>query len=163
MPGPSPENASLLQLAQTPVPRTSRKTRAHADFLYQGSGHSASFEPSKDSSESLEHPRPRGGREVADISGLLCTSMLPTLSTIPSVTLSTILLSQPALVGTPPLSSHPAKTDILSQPNPPSSSPLAPNSPHTITYSKPTEQSTKVSPFPPPKSSSQFFCQSKHS
>ncbi|XP_058519176.1 UPF0606 protein KIAA1549L homolog [Ochotona princeps] len=68
VPGPSPENASLLQLAQTPVPRTSRKTRAHADFLYQGSGHSASFEPSKDSSESLEHPRPRGGREVADIS-----------------------------------------------------------------------------------------------
>nr|XP_002709259.2 UPF0606 protein KIAA1549L homolog isoform X3 [Oryctolagus cuniculus] len=69
--GPSPHNTSLLQPAWTPAPRPPRRTRAHVDFsssLYQGSGHSASLEPSKDSTESLVQPRPRGGREAADVS-----------------------------------------------------------------------------------------------
>ncbi|XP_058439146.1 UPF0606 protein KIAA1549L homolog isoform X2 [Marmota monax] len=67
----SPDNTSLLQLARTPPPRAHRRARAHVDFspsLYQGSGQSASLEPSKDSSESLVQPRPPGGREAADVS-----------------------------------------------------------------------------------------------
>ncbi|KAM5185066.1 UPF0606 protein KIAA1549L homolog isoform 3-T3 [Callospermophilus lateralis] len=67
----SPDNTSLLQLARTPPPRAHRRARAHVDFspsLYQGSGQSASLEPSKDSSESLVPPRPPGGREAADVS-----------------------------------------------------------------------------------------------
>ncbi|KAM4849779.1 UPF0606 protein KIAA1549L homolog isoform X4 [Urocitellus parryii] len=67
----SPDNTSLLQLARTPPPRAHRRARAHVDFspsLYQGSGQSASLEPSQDSSESLVQPRPPGGREAADVS-----------------------------------------------------------------------------------------------
>ncbi|XP_021120040.1 UPF0606 protein KIAA1549L homolog [Heterocephalus glaber] len=47
------------------------KTRAQGDFsssLYQGSGHSASLEPSKDSTEALVQPRPQGEGEAADMS-----------------------------------------------------------------------------------------------
>nr|XP_040140461.1 UPF0606 protein KIAA1549L homolog isoform X5 [Ictidomys tridecemlineatus] len=65
----SPDNTSLLQLARTPPPRAHRRARAPVDFspsLYQGSGQSASLEPSKDSSESLVQPP--GGREAADVS-----------------------------------------------------------------------------------------------
>ncbi|KAM9659253.1 UPF0606 protein KIAA1549L homolog isoform 3-T3 [Trichechus inunguis] len=69
--GPTPDNTSLLQLAQTPLPKTHRRTRAPMDVsssLYQGSGHSASLEPSKDSTKSLVQTRPQGGRpqEAAD-------------------------------------------------------------------------------------------------
>ncbi|XP_058383165.1 UPF0606 protein KIAA1549L homolog isoform X3 [Diceros bicornis minor] len=66
--GPSPDNTSVLQVTRTPPPRTPRRARAHGDFSsspYQGSGHSASLEPSKDSTESLVQPRPRGGGEAA--------------------------------------------------------------------------------------------------
>ncbi|KAM9219723.1 UPF0606 protein KIAA1549L homolog isoform 3-T3 [Dugong dugon] len=69
--GPTPDNTSLLQLAQTPLPKMHRRTRAPIDVsssLYQGSGHSASLEPSKDSTKSLVQTRPQGGRpqEAAD-------------------------------------------------------------------------------------------------
>ncbi|XP_033612379.1 UPF0606 protein KIAA1549L homolog [Fukomys damarensis] len=69
--GQSLDNTSLLHLARTPPPKMHRKTRAQGDFsssLYQGSGHSASLEPFKDSTESLVQPRPQGDREAADVS-----------------------------------------------------------------------------------------------
>ncbi|KAM5185064.1 UPF0606 protein KIAA1549L homolog isoform 1-T1 [Callospermophilus lateralis] len=155
----SPDNTSLLQLARTPPPRAHRRARAHVDFspsLYQGSGQSASLEPSKDSSESLVPPRPPGGREAADVSGLPHARMLPPWSTVPSVTLSAVPPSQPR-VGTPSLSEHPLRSDMLPLPPPPSSSPLTSNSPHSITSSKPAERPTHVPLFPqiaPPDSSS---------
>ncbi|XP_062054025.1 UPF0606 protein KIAA1549L homolog isoform X1 [Lepus europaeus] len=154
MQGPSPHNTSLLQPAWTPSPRPPRRTRAHVDFsssLYQGSGHSASLEPLKDSTESLVQPRPRGGREAADVSGLPRTSMPPTLSRVLPVALSTGLPTQPPRAGTPSLSTRPLRADLHSPPppTPPSSSPLAPDSPPPISFSKqPTEQSPQVPPFP---------------
>ncbi|KAM8813521.1 UPF0606 protein KIAA1549L homolog isoform 7-T7 [Rhynchonycteris naso] len=69
--GPSPDNSSVLQLSRTPPPKVHRRARAHGDFsssAYQGSGYSASLEPSKDSTESLVQPRPRGGKEAAGVS-----------------------------------------------------------------------------------------------
>ncbi|KAM6160193.1 UPF0606 protein KIAA1549L homolog isoform 2-T2 [Erethizon dorsatum] len=69
--GQSFDNTSLLQLAQTPLPKMHRKTRAQGDFSsspYQGSEHSVSLEPSKDSTKSLVQPRPQGEREAADVS-----------------------------------------------------------------------------------------------
>ncbi|XP_077719662.1 UPF0606 protein KIAA1549L homolog isoform X2 [Canis aureus] len=66
--GPSPDNTSALQFPRTPPPKTHRRARAHGDFSaspFQGSGHSAPLEPSKDSSESVVHPRPQGGKDAA--------------------------------------------------------------------------------------------------
>ncbi|XP_029411197.1 UPF0606 protein KIAA1549L homolog isoform X2 [Nannospalax galili] len=77
--GQSPDNTSLLQLVQTSPPKAHRRTKAHVDFsssLYQGSGHSASLDPSKDSSETLVQIRPQGGREAADMSGSPLSSVL---------------------------------------------------------------------------------------
>ncbi|XP_046927989.1 UPF0606 protein KIAA1549L homolog [Lynx rufus] len=140
---PSPDNTSVLQFARTPPPKTHRRARAHGDFsssLYQGSGHSASLEPSKDSTESLVPPRPQGGKDAASVSGLPHTSMLPSLSTIPS---------QPVGVGTPSISpQHSPRPDILSFLPPHPSSSLAPDSPHSIIFSKPAELPTKVPLFP---------------
>ncbi|KAM8813517.1 UPF0606 protein KIAA1549L homolog isoform 3-T3 [Rhynchonycteris naso] len=147
--GPSPDNSSVLQLSRTPPPKVHRRARAHGDFsssAYQGSGYSASLEPSKDSTESLVQPRPRGGKEAAGVSGLLHTSMLLSLSTVPSVTsLSPVFPSQPVWVGTPSISKrHFLSSDIL-PPLPPSpSSSLAPDSPHPITFPGPAERPTKV-------------------
>ncbi|XP_058995244.1 UPF0606 protein KIAA1549L homolog isoform X3 [Mustela lutreola] len=70
--GPSPDNTSVLQLPRTPPPKTHRRARAHGDFSsspYQGSGHSAFLEPSKDSTESVVQPRPQGGKDAASMSG----------------------------------------------------------------------------------------------
>ncbi|XP_045873123.1 UPF0606 protein KIAA1549L homolog isoform X3 [Meles meles] len=69
--GPSPDNTSMLQLPRTPPPKTHRRARAHGDFSsspYQGSGHSAFLEPSKDSTESVVQPRPQGGKNAASVS-----------------------------------------------------------------------------------------------
>ncbi|XP_045227595.2 UPF0606 protein KIAA1549L homolog isoform X4 [Macaca nemestrina] len=69
--GQSSDNTSLPQSARTPASKTHHRTRAHVDFsssLYQGSGHSSSLEPSKDSTESLVQPGPKGGQEAADVS-----------------------------------------------------------------------------------------------
>ncbi|XP_045413719.1 UPF0606 protein KIAA1549L homolog [Lemur catta] len=149
--GQSPDNTSLPLLAGTPPPKTRRRTRAHVDFassLFQGSGHSASLEPSKDSTESLVQPRPQGGEEAADASGSPLTSMLPPADTVPSVTSpSAVLPSRPVQAGTPSISKHPPSSDILL---PPSSSSLAPHSPHSIIFSKPTEWPTKVRVVPHP-------------
>ncbi|XP_044606098.2 UPF0606 protein KIAA1549L homolog isoform X2 [Equus asinus] len=69
--GPSPDNASVLLLTRAPEPGTQRRARAHGDFpspSYQGSGHSTSLKPPKDSSESLAQPGPQGGKEAAAVS-----------------------------------------------------------------------------------------------
>ncbi|XP_060228062.1 UPF0606 protein KIAA1549L homolog isoform X5 [Meriones unguiculatus] len=69
--GQPPDNTSWLQLSQTPLPKAHRRTRARVDFSsspYQGSGHSASLDLAKDSTETLVQTRPEGGREAADMS-----------------------------------------------------------------------------------------------
>ncbi|XP_035578802.1 UPF0606 protein KIAA1549L homolog isoform X4 [Zalophus californianus] len=69
--GPAPDNTSVLQFPRTPPPKTHRRARAHGDFSsspYQGSGHSASLEPSKDSTESVVQPRPQGGKDATSMS-----------------------------------------------------------------------------------------------
>ncbi|CAO2579696.1 UPF0606 protein KIAA1549L [Lemmus lemmus] len=69
--GQPPDNTSLLQLSQTPLPKARHKTRARADFassVYQGSGHSASLDLAKDSIEPMVHPRPEGEREATAMS-----------------------------------------------------------------------------------------------
>ncbi|XP_055212524.2 UPF0606 protein KIAA1549L homolog isoform X3 [Gorilla gorilla gorilla] len=145
--GQSSDNTSLPQSARTPASKTHHRTRAHADFsssLYQGSEHSASLEPSKDSTESLVQPGPKGGQEAADVSGLPLTSMLPSLSTVPSGTsFSAVPPSQPVWAGTSSISKHPPRSDIPPLLPPPPSSSLAPDSPHSI-ISEPAEQSPKV-------------------
>ncbi|XP_011917562.1 PREDICTED: UPF0606 protein KIAA1549L homolog isoform X1 [Cercocebus atys] len=78
--GQSSDNTSLPQSARTPASKTHHRTRAHVDFsssLYQGSGHSSSLEPSKDSTESLVQPGPKGGQEAADVSALGSLPQLP--------------------------------------------------------------------------------------
>ncbi|XP_036040384.1 UPF0606 protein KIAA1549L homolog isoform X2 [Onychomys torridus] len=70
--GQPPDNTSLPQLSQTPLPKAQRRTRAHVDFsssLYQGSGHSASLDLAKDSTETVVYTRPEGGGEGAAVSG----------------------------------------------------------------------------------------------
>ncbi|XP_066894129.1 UPF0606 protein KIAA1549L homolog isoform X1 [Kogia breviceps] len=71
VPGSSPDNRSWPQSAQMPPPKTHRQVPAHGDFSpspYQGSGHSSSLEPSKDSTEALAQPRPPWGKEAAAVS-----------------------------------------------------------------------------------------------
>ncbi|KAI5936455.1 UPF0606 protein KIAA1549L [Manis javanica] len=147
--GSSPDNTSMLQFARTLPPKTRRRTRAPGDFSsspYQASGHGTSLELSKNSTESLVQPRPQGGREAAAMSGLPPTSMLPPLSTDPSVTsLSAVLPSQPVRAGTPSISKpHSLRSDILPFLPPSSPSSLAPDSPHSSTFSKPAQRPTKV-------------------
>lgn len=145
--GPTPDNTSVLQSTQTPPPKTHRRPRAHGDLSaspYQGSGYSASLEPSKDSTKALVQPRPQGGREAAGVSGLPHTSMLPALPAVPSGTsLSPVLPSQPVGVGTPSISErHSLRSDSLPL-LPPSPSPsLFPDSPHSIIFSKPAGRPT---------------------
>ncbi|XP_023041286.2 UPF0606 protein KIAA1549L homolog [Piliocolobus tephrosceles] len=145
--GQSSDNTSLPQSARTPASKTHHRTRAHVDFsssLYQGSGHSSSLEPSKDSTESLVQPGPKGGQEAADVSGLPLTSMLPSLSTVPSGTsFSAVPPSQPVWALAPSISKHPPRSDIPPLLPPLPSSSLAPDSPHSI-ISEPAEQPPKV-------------------
>lgn len=147
--GQPPDNTSLLQLSQTPLPKARHKTRARVDFsssLYQGSGHSASPDLAKDSIETMVHPRPGGEREATAMSGLPHTSMLSPLPRAPPAVSRAASPSQP-LVGTPSLSKRPLRSDSLPFLPPPSSSSLVPDSSHSITP-KPIEHSTKVPVFP---------------
>uniref|UniRef100_A0A8C2MEG9 RIKEN cDNA D430041D05 gene n=1 Tax=Cricetulus griseus TaxID=10029 RepID=A0A8C2MEG9_CRIGR len=69
--GQPPDNTSMSQLSQTPLPKAHHRTRARVDFsssLYQGSGHSASLDLAKDSTETVVHTRPGGGREATAMS-----------------------------------------------------------------------------------------------
>ncbi|CAH6788168.1 D430041D05Rik [Phodopus roborovskii] len=69
--GQPPDNTSSSQLSQTPLRKAHRRTRARVDFsssLYQGSGNSASLDLAKDSTETVVHTRPGGGREAAAMS-----------------------------------------------------------------------------------------------
>lgn len=147
--GQPPDNTSLLQLSQTPLPKARHKTRARADFsssLYQGSGHGASPDLAKDSIETVVHPKPEGEREATAMSGLPHTSMLSPLPRAPPAASRAASPSQP-LVGTPSLSKHPLRSDSLPLLPPPSSSSLVPGSSHSITP-KPIEHPTKVPVFP---------------
>lgn len=147
--GQPPDNTSLLQLSQTPLPNARHKTRSRVDFsssLYQGSGHSAPLDL-KDSIETVVHTRPEGEREATAMSGLPRTSMLSPLPTAPSAISRAASPSRP-LVGTPSLSKHPLRLDSLPLLPPPSPSSLVPGSSHSITPPKPIEHPTKVPVFP---------------
>ncbi|XP_022439374.2 UPF0606 protein KIAA1549L homolog isoform X1 [Delphinapterus leucas] len=104
VPGRSPDNTSWPQSAQTPPPKTQRQARAHRHFSpspYQGSGHSASLEPSKDSTEALVQPRPPGGKEAAAVSA-------PGSLQLPGGT-----PSSPVLEGAPsPASTQPTEAEV---------------------------------------------------
>ncbi|XP_042547521.1 UPF0606 protein KIAA1549L homolog [Dipodomys spectabilis] len=80
--GQSSDNTSLLKVARTLPPKAHRRTRAPVDLssLYQGSGYSTSLDTSKDSTEPLVQPRPRGGREEAgtSVSSSVSSNLEPT-------------------------------------------------------------------------------------
>ncbi|XP_036040388.1 UPF0606 protein KIAA1549L homolog isoform X6 [Onychomys torridus] len=100
--GQPPDNTSLPQLSQTPLPKAQRRTRAHVDFsssLYQGSGHSASLDLAKDSTETVVYTRPEGGGEGAAVS--VGTSVSPkgestAAATAPTTTTLFLRKSSPA-------------------------------------------------------------------
>ncbi|XP_012977080.1 UPF0606 protein KIAA1549L homolog isoform X2 [Mesocricetus auratus] len=148
--GQPPDNTSVSQLSQTPLSKARHRTRARVDFsssLYQGSGHGASLDRAKDSTETVVHAGPGGGGEAAAMPGLPRSSMHPPLPTAPSDTFSAASPSQPR-VGTPSLSKHPLRPDSPPRLPPPPSSSLAPDSPHSITPPTSIELPTKVPLFP---------------
>ncbi|XP_072475307.1 UPF0606 protein KIAA1549L homolog isoform X2 [Notamacropus eugenii] len=156
-----PENASLLQIIKATLAHPPPRTRVQTDFsstLYQGSGHSASLDPPKELTQTLTHPRPRDSDEAADVSGLPQPNMSVPLSTTPSVTLSSaVLSSQSVPLGTLSIpNQHTPGSDIVSGVPSPSFSSSVPGSLHTIIFSKPTELPAKVPSLPqtvPPDSS----------
>ncbi|XP_030650518.1 UPF0606 protein KIAA1549L homolog isoform X4 [Nomascus leucogenys] len=139
--GQSSDNTSLPQSARTPTSKTHHRTRAHADFsssLYQGSGHSASLEPSKDSTESLVQPGPKRGQEAADVSApensrgpaLLAEH---TSSLVPSpLHITTLGQEQAILSGAVPTSPSTGTADF----------------PSILTFLQPTENHASPSPVP---------------
>ncbi|XP_034788275.1 UPF0606 protein KIAA1549L homolog isoform X4 [Pan paniscus] len=138
--GQSSDNTSLPQSARTPASKTHHRTRAHADFsssLYQGSGHSASLEPSKDSTESLVQPGPKGGQEAADVSAPE-NSRGPTLSAehtsslVPSLHITTLGQEQAILAGAVPASPSTGTADF----------------PSILSFLQPTENHASPSPVP---------------
>ncbi|XP_045434100.1 UPF0606 protein KIAA1549L homolog isoform X2 [Pipistrellus kuhlii] len=95
--GPTPDNASVPQLTQTPPPKTLRRPRAHGDLSpapSQGSGQSASLEPSGDPTESPVQPRPQQGREAAGVSAGF--AVLSKAGPTAAATASTLLLRKPS-------------------------------------------------------------------
>nr|XP_054380487.1 UPF0606 protein KIAA1549L homolog isoform X5 [Pongo abelii] len=138
--GQSSDNTSLPQSARTPASKTHHRTRAHADFsssLYQGSGHSASLEPSKDSTESLVQPGPKEGQEAADVSAPE-NSRGPALSAehtslVPSpLHITTLGQEQAILSGAVPASPSTGTVDF----------------PSMLTFLQPTENHASPSPVP---------------
>ncbi|XP_074855073.1 UPF0606 protein KIAA1549L homolog [Carettochelys insculpta] len=142
------ENANLLQIIKTTL--TGARTVDQTNFsptLYQGSGNSASQEPSEVSAESPVRSSPQDVDGTAVVSGLPQISMFATLSAKPSMThSSTAVPSQLTSLETPSISKESTSgSDILATVPSPSFSSLVIQSPHAITFSKSTVLSTKVS------------------
>ncbi|XP_011917566.1 PREDICTED: UPF0606 protein KIAA1549L homolog isoform X5 [Cercocebus atys] len=138
--GQSSDNTSLPQSARTPASKTHHRTRAHVDFsssLYQGSGHSSSLEPSKDSTESLVQPGPKGGQEAADVSAPE-NSRGPTLSAEHT---SSSLVPSPLHV-----TALGREQAILSEAVPTSPSTGTIDFPSVLTFLQPTENHASPSP-----------------
>nr|XP_037855456.1 UPF0606 protein KIAA1549L homolog isoform X4 [Chlorocebus sabaeus] len=138
--GQSSDNTSLPQSARTPASKTHHRTRAHVDFsssLYQGSGHSSSLEPSKDSTESLVQPGPKGGQEAADVSAPE-NSRGPTLSAEHT---SSSLVPSPLHV-----TALGREQAILSEAVPTSPSTGTIDFPSVLTFLQPTENRASPSP-----------------
>uniref|UniRef100_A0A5F4WA02 KIAA1549 like n=1 Tax=Callithrix jacchus TaxID=9483 RepID=A0A5F4WA02_CALJA len=140
--GQPSDNTSLPQSARTPASKTHHTTRAHMDFsssLYQGSGHSASLEPSKDSTESLVQPGPRRGQEAADASA-------PENSRGPALSAEH---TSSSLVPSPPHVTAPGREQaILSGAVPASPSTGTADFPSILTFLQPTENHASPSPVP---------------
>ncbi|XP_017386039.2 UPF0606 protein KIAA1549L homolog [Cebus imitator] len=140
--GQSSDNTSLPQSARTPASKIHHTARAYMDFsssLYQGSGHSASLEPSKDSTESLVQPGPRGGQEAADASAPE-NSRGPTLSAEHT---SSSLVPSPLHVTAPG-----REQAIFSGAVPASPSTGTADLPSIRTFLQPTENHASPSPVP---------------
>ncbi|XP_039211896.1 UPF0606 protein KIAA1549L homolog isoform X2 [Crotalus tigris] len=138
------ENANLLQIIKSTLAGTRTRTMDQTRFLptlYQGSGNSASQEPSTESPTKSQE-----ADEMTIVSGLPQISVLPTLSTSSSVTHpASILSSQIIPCTTSSISSEiTSRPDIL--PNFPLSSPLSliKDTPHVIVVSKSSVSSTKM-------------------
>ncbi|KAG6935297.1 KIAA1549 like [Chelydra serpentina] len=141
------ENANLLQIIKTTL--TGARTMDQTNFsptLYQGSGNSASQEPSEVSAESPVRSPSQDVDETTVVSGLPQIGMFATLSTKPSMThSSTAVPSQLKSLKTPSISKESTSgSDILATVPSPSFSSLVIQSPHTIIFSKLTVLSTKV-------------------
>ncbi|XP_067388200.1 UPF0606 protein KIAA1549L homolog [Emydura macquarii macquarii] len=143
------KNANLLQIIKTTLTGTHTRTMDQTNFsptLYQGSGNSASQEPSEVSAESQVRSSSQDADETAVVSGLPQISMFATLSTKPSMTyLSTDVPSQLTSLETSSISKeNTSGSDILATVPSPSFSSLVIQSPHTIIFSKSTVLPTKV-------------------
>ncbi|XP_053884110.1 UPF0606 protein KIAA1549L homolog isoform X1 [Malaclemys terrapin pileata] len=141
------ENANLLQIIKTTL--TGARTMDQTNFsptLYQGSGNSASQEPSEVSAESPLRSSSQDVDETAIVSGLPQINMFATLSTKPSMThSSTAVPSQLTSLATPSISKESTSgSDMLAIVPSPSFSSLVIQSPHTIIFSKLTVLPTKV-------------------
>ncbi|XP_075783934.1 UPF0606 protein KIAA1549L homolog isoform X2 [Pelodiscus sinensis] len=113
--------------------------------LYQGSGNSASQEPSKVSTESPVRSPSQDVDETPVVSGLPQISMFATLSTKPSMTHSSTSVPSQLTLEPPPISKKTTSgSDILATVPSSSFSSLVIQSPHTIIYSKSTVLPTKV-------------------
>ncbi|KAG8125834.1 hypothetical protein E2320_020959, partial [Naja naja] len=141
------ENANLLQIIKSTLAGTRTRTMDQTRLLptlYQGSGNSASQEPSEVSTESPT--KPQEADEMTIVSGLPQISVAPALSTSSSVIHpATTLSSQIIPCTTSSISSEiTLRSNIL--PNFPLPSPLSfiKDIPHIIVVSKSSVSSTKM-------------------
>uniref|UniRef100_A0A8D0BAH9 KIAA1549 like n=1 Tax=Salvator merianae TaxID=96440 RepID=A0A8D0BAH9_SALMN len=141
------DNANLLQIIKSTLAGTRTRTMDQTKFLpslYQGSGNSASQEPSEVSTE--PPVRSQDADEMTIVSGLPQLSVSSALSTSPSVTHSATVMSSQIMPYTTSFISKEITpgSDILPNPSSPSPLPLVKKSPHIIIVSKLTVPSSKV-------------------
>ncbi|XP_053246506.1 UPF0606 protein KIAA1549L homolog isoform X4 [Podarcis raffonei] len=141
------ENANLLQIIKSTLAETRTRTMDQTRFLpslYQGSGNSASQEPSEVSAESPV--KSQDADEMTIVSGLPQISVLPALSTSSPVTHSTTTVSSQII----PYAASSISKEITSGSEIVSTSPLPPplplvkESPHIIIVSNLTVPPTQV-------------------
>ncbi|XP_033007698.1 UPF0606 protein KIAA1549L homolog isoform X5 [Lacerta agilis] len=141
------ENANLLQIIKSTLAETRTRTMDQTRFLpslYQGSGNSASQEPSEVSAESPM--KSQDADEMTIVSGLPQISVLSALSTSSPVTHSTTTVSSQIMpYGTSSISKEiTSGSDIFSTSPLPSPLPLVKESSHIIIVSNLTVPSTQV-------------------
>ncbi|XP_060131424.1 UPF0606 protein KIAA1549L homolog isoform X1 [Zootoca vivipara] len=141
------ENANLLQIIKSTLAETRTRTMDQTRFLpslYQGSGNSASQEPSEVSAESPM--KSQDADEMTIVSGLPQINVLSALSTSSPVTHSTTTVSSQIIpYATSSISKEiTSGSDIFSTSPLPSPLPLVKESPHIIIVSNLTVPPTQV-------------------
>ncbi|XP_077786267.1 UPF0606 protein KIAA1549L homolog isoform X3 [Podarcis muralis] len=141
------ENANLLQIIKSTLAETRTRTMDQTRFLpslYQGSGNSASQEPSEVSAESPV--KSQDADEMTIVSGLPQISVLPALFTSSPVTHSTTTVSSQIMpYATSSISKEiTSGSDIVSTSPLPPPLPLVKESPHIIIVSNLTVPPTQV-------------------